>query len=189
MLLEPRLRVFVAVRVSNPDVLARIKNLQEELERAGLRAKMVEPENMHITLQFIGEIPREKVIAVQRNLENVKAAPFKITFEGVGCFPNMKTPRVVWVGVSKGGDDITKLAEKVHRAVSSAGVRVELEDFKPHLTVARVKAPINSEVRRVLESHSGTFFGEEDVTRFYLVKSTLTPSGPIYTDLAEYALA
>ncbi|MEZ0345429.1 MAG: RNA 2',3'-cyclic phosphodiesterase [Infirmifilum sp.] len=185
---ERVLRVFVAVKVENGSVLEQIKRLQDELERAGLKAKMVELENMHITLQFIGEIPREKVLLIQKNLQEIKTPPFTISLEGVGAFPNPRNPRVIWIGIKKGAEELTSLAKRTAQAIMQARVKIESEDFTPHLTIARVKAPINSEVRRILDANTSTFFGEQLVSKFSLIKSTLTPKGPIYTDLAEYNL-
>jgi 2'-5' RNA ligase len=186
---ERVLRVFVAVKITNSQVLEEIKRVQEDLERAGIKAKMVELENMHITLQFIGEIPHEKVLLIQRNLQEVKASPFTIEFEGLGAFPNIRNPRVIWVGVKKGADELSALARAVQQAVALSRIRFESEEFTPHLTIARVKAPINSEVRKILESNGSTHFGEQEVHQFHLIKSTLTPRGPIYTDLAVYPLS
>lgn len=188
MTYERFLRVFVAVKVCSPDILERIRRLQDELQNAGLKAKMVEEENMHLTLQFIGEIPYEKVSLIQNNLHEVKSSPFSISFEGVGAFPNVRNPRVIWIGVKTGSDELTSLARMVMQAVMKSRVRVESEEFTPHLTIARVKAPINSEVRKILENNGTTYFGEQEVTKFYLIKSTLTPKGPIYTVIEEYPL-
>ncbi|QOJ78264.1 RNA 2',3'-cyclic phosphodiesterase [Infirmifilum lucidum] len=185
---ERILRVFVAVKVDRPEVVAKIKVFQEELERAGLKAKFVEAENLHITLQFIGEIPQEKVQSIKVKLREVRASPFVMELEGVGAFPSLKNPRVVWIGVKRGAEELSQLAHKVSQAILATGVRVEREEFIPHLTIARVKAPLNGEARRIIEGNSATLFGEQDVTRFYLVKSTLTPRGSIYTDLAVYQL-
>ncbi|PLJ77045.1 RNA 2',3'-cyclic phosphodiesterase [Infirmifilum sp. SLHALR2] len=185
---ERFLRVFVAVKITRPELVSRVKSFQEELERAGLKAKFVETENLHITLQFIGEIPREKVQGVASKLMEVKASSFSMELQGIGAFPNPKNPRVIWIGVRRGSEELSRLAQEVYKAVTAAGVKLEREDFQPHLTIARVKAPLGGEVRKIIEKNSSTFFGEQDVTKFYLIKSVLTPRGPVYTDLAEFQL-
>lgn len=179
----------MAVKIDNPSIVSRVSQLQQDLERAGLRAKFVEPENLHITLRFIGEVPRATVDLLRRRLAEVKYEPFKMLIKGVGGFPNLSSPRVLWLGVEDGAAKLGELARAVNQLVDSVRIgRHDHEEFTPHLTIARLKGPLTQEARRIIQGLSDAVFGEQEVQRFYLFKSTLTPKGPIYSVIEAYAL-
>uniref|UniRef100_A0A7C1T158 RNA 2',3'-cyclic phosphodiesterase n=1 Tax=Thermofilum pendens TaxID=2269 RepID=A0A7C1T158_THEPE len=186
------LRVFIAVKVDEPSLVARVKQLQEDLERAGLRAKYVEPENLHITLRFVGEIPAEKVGLLRQKLREVCYRKFSMLIKGAGAFPNLSRPRVLWLGVDEGAAELSQLAGFISRIVDSLRLGSPSgsseETFTPHLTIARLKAPPPPEARRIVESLAEAVFGQQYVDSFYLFKSDLTPRGPIYTVIERYAL-
>jgi 2'-5' RNA ligase len=185
------LRVFIAVKVDEASLVARVKQLQEDLERAGLKAKFVEPENLHITLRFVGEIPAEKVEALRQKLREVRYKRFSMLVRGVGAFPSISHPRVIWLGVDEGSAELSQLASLVSHVVDSLKLGSQQgseESFTPHLTIARLKAPPPPEARRIMENLAEAVFGRQDVDAFYLFKSDLTPRGPIYTVIERYVL-
>lgn len=185
------LRVFVAVKVDNPLIVGRVTQIQQDLGRAGLKAKFVEPENLHITLRFIGEIPQASVELLRQRLFEVKYKPFTMLLKGVGGFPSISSPRVLWLGVEKGALQLEDLARAVNGVVNSLKICKEEpeERFTPHLTIARLKGPLTPEARKILGGLSELVLGEQHVDCFYLLRSTLTPSGPIYTTIEKYALS
>uniref|UniRef100_A0A7J3X9G8 RNA 2',3'-cyclic phosphodiesterase n=3 Tax=Thermofilum pendens TaxID=2269 RepID=A0A7J3X9G8_THEPE len=186
------LRVFIAVKVDEPSLVARVRQLQEDLTRVGLKAKLVEPENLHITLRFVGEIPAEKVEALRQKLREVRHRKFSMLIKGVGAFPSISRPRVLWLGVDEGSAELSQLANMVSRAVDSLRLGLskgsEEESFTPHLTIARLKAPLSPEARRIVENLAEAVFGQQHVDFFYLFKSDLSPKGPVYTVIERYAL-
>lgn len=188
---EEFLRVFIAVKVNNPTICAKISQLQQDLARAGLRAKFVEPENFHITLRFIGEIPGTSVDVLRKRLFDVKYGSFKMLLKGVGGFPTITSPRVLWVGVEEGASQLEELALSVNKVVNSLklGGEEPEEGFTPHLTIARLKGPLTPEARKIIEGLTEAVFGEQPVNAFYLMKSTLTPKGPIYSVIERYGLS
>jgi len=178
------------VKVDNPLVVGRVSQIQQDLGRAGLRAKFVEPENLHITLRFIGEVPQAGVELLRQKLAGIRYKPFTMLLKGVGGFPTMSSPRVLWLGVEKGALQLEELARAVNRVVNSLklGKEEPEERFTPHLTIARLKGPLTPEARKILAGLSEAVLGEQPVDCFYLLRSTLTPSGPIYTTIEKYAL-
>lgn len=187
---EGLLRVFVAVKVDNPLVLSRVSQLQQDLEKAGIRAKFVEPENLHITLRFVGEIPQAGVELLRRRLFEVRYEPFTMVVKGVGGFPTISSPRVLWLGVEEGAPRLEELARMVNGVVNSLklGKEESEERFAPHLTIARLKGPLTPTARKILGGLSDAVLGEQHVDCFYLFKSTLTPRGPVYSVIEKYAL-
>jgi len=184
------LRLFVAIKLDDPVIVGRIARLQEDLAAAGLRAKFVEPENLHLTLKFIGEVPQEKARRIQRALNDIKRRSFDIDLRGLGAFPSMERPRVIWIGVSEGASQLEGLASEIEDILMRhASVRKSGKAFHPHLTIARVKGRVTPSARRVLEKHSSDIFGKISAREFLLVKSTLTPRGPIYDVVERYDLS
>lgn len=166
----------------NEEVRRKIAPLIEKASRiSGVKA--VEVENLHITLQFLGEVKDSKIPAIEDELSKVKFEQFKVSFQGVGAFPTPSSPRVVWVGISDGGK-LKQLADSVHHQLKKLGFRRDKE-FSAHVTIARVKRK-NPEIKTLIGEHSSEFFGEMEVKNFRLKQSVLRPQGPIYKDLMVF---
>lgn len=172
------MRTFVAAEISSQDILNSIKNLQANLR---IGAKPVELQNMHFTLLFLGEISDEMAQRVQNELKTIQFDSFDISFEGVGAFPKPKFPRVVWIGVKNGADQLVELAKTVEEKLSPLGFKSDKE-FKPHITIFRIKNKIR-DITDELAKHSNEKFGSQKISEIKFKKSVLTPSGPIYSDL------
>jgi len=182
-------RLFVAVNI--PESLRR--NLVAAQEKLPCRAslKLVEPENLHLTMKFLGETPPEKLESIKKILsEQVSSfAAFEVEVAGLGVFPNLQRARVIWAGVTKGRDEIVDLQRRIDFALSNLGFEPE-QDFHPHVTLARVKSALNLSLLagfiREMSSHP---FGAFEVREVHLMQSTLTPKGPIYTKVFSAGLA
>ncbi|NOY11984.1 MAG: RNA 2',3'-cyclic phosphodiesterase [Archaeoglobi archaeon] len=177
------MRLFVAIDISEELRKEFVPLIQLLSGYKGI--KPVEPENLHITLKFLGEVNEARAELIRDRLRQIDFEPFEIEFRGIGYFPSQSYMRVVWVGVE--GEGIYSLAEKVEREMRKLGFRKD-KDFRAHLTVGRVKR-IDSEARarlaRQLEEFSRDY-GRMLVDRFKLKKSTLTPKGPIYEDVEVF---
>ena len=182
-----KLRVFIAVDVNDPITLSRIERFKEALSSTGTPMKLVESHNMHITLRFIGEVESGIVEEIKSHvLENLEFERFEIALRGVGGFPNIIKPRVVWVGVARGSERLAALRRTIDSRLSSLGFRPEAREFTPHLTIARVKGSRNiTRLHKLLQESEDLEFGVSQVDSVKLKKSTLTPKGPIYDDLME----
>ena len=172
------MRTFVATEITDQGILSSIKNLQSNLR---IEAKPVELQNMHFTLLFLGEIPEDMVQRVQNELKTIQFDSFDISFEGVGAFPKPKFPRIVWIGVRDGANQLVKLAKTVEEKMSPLGFKSDKE-FKPHITTFRIKNKIG-DITDELSKYSNEKFGSQKISEIKLKKSVLTPSGPIYSDL------
>ena len=179
-----RIRSFIAIDIDEPELLKRVLEIQRQVIATGARMKPVEPENLHITIRFLGEITRGMVEEVKRLLAGLRFKPFTIVIKGLGAFPNTRRPRVIWLGVSEGADQIERLYREIEQGLRRLGFPAEREQFVPHLTLARIKAP-NAALVRLLDELKEVEVGAMTVRAVRLKKSTLTSRGPIYETLFE----
>jgi 2'-5' RNA ligase len=135
-------------------------------------------------LQFLGEISQDTVEKVMMSLNSVKFSSFMINFKGVGAFPKLKFPRVIWIETDEnGGNSLIKLAKKVENTLIPLGFSID-KPFKPHITVFRIKNKIG-DVSKELDKFKSIDFGTQEITGFKLKQSVLSSKGPVYSDLME----
>lgn len=169
------LRTFVALSIPE-DVVDQLTWMQ-----AGLPgARWVDPENLHLTLRFVGEVEGHVFEAIARALEGVAVPPFPLTLAGLGHFPPRGQPRNVWVGVAP-SEPLTRLRDRVERAVVAAGVAPEHRKFHPHVTLARLRGTPSARVGRYLAEHALYRSSTYEVASFHLCTSRLHHDGPVYT--------
>ena len=172
------MRIFVAIEVSDKDVLNSIHKIQTEFN---IKAKPVELSNMHFTVQFLGEVSEEMIGKISDALNSIEFSSFSISFASIGVFPKPNSPRVIWIGTDDGVNKLEKLAEMIRSKLSHLGFSPD-KKFKPHVTIFRVKNKIE-DLSSKLEKFSSCSFGKQLVSEIKLKKSELTSTGPIYTDL------
>jgi 2'-5' RNA ligase len=180
------MRLFTAVDPS-AEVHATLIELLRRLQPSA-RLRWTKPENLHLTLKFIGEWPEEKLGVLEDALRSVPSfPPFRITLSGLGFFPNPKAPRVFWVGI-QAPPELAQLASQIDRSLEPLGIAPEKRAFSPHLTLARIpeRTPLDS-LRRAIESLPAADFGAFKIDRFFLYQSRLSPGGSVYTKVGEYA--
>ena len=179
------MRTFVAVPV--PDTVRKQVTLfLEEYRSKRLPVKWVTRENLHITVKFLGEIDEKMKDRIAAVLQEVcrRHHGFEVGFSGVGCFPDPRRPRVVWIGTDTGADRLSGLAQDIDGQLESLGFRKE-KRFHPHLTIGRIKKECS------IDAILGAEFSTEpfSVQQLILFKSTLTPQGALYDSLATFELA
>lgn len=178
------MRIFIAVDICNPEVLGNLSRARDLLVESKADLKPVATENIHITIRFIGETPSNIVNEICRELSNIEIKPFKVRVKGLGAFPNMNRPRVIWAGVVEGVEELAKIHEDVEKMLKRFKIPMDREEFVPHITLARVKSDRNiSRLISIVNNMIDMDFGEFVVNRIVLKKSVLTPSGPIYSDI------
>ncbi len=182
-------RAFIAIPI-NEATRGELVSVQSELPRTAGKMKLVEPQNLHLTLKFLGEVEEEKIpeihSAVSRTLEGMEA--FTMRVAGIGAFPSPRNIRVIWAGVREGEAQVRAVQRRIDAALVALGFSPE-RNFYPHVTIARVKFVHNrSELASFIDLNRNREFGEVQVTRIELMRSTLTPQGPIYSKLAEVEL-
>jgi len=171
------MRLFVAVPVPER-IKERVAAIGREICQGGITP--VRPENMHLTLRFIGTVSESDAMRAAKALQEVRFAPFECALRGVGAFPNEDYVLVVYAGCESGGA-LEALAKSVAGALRGFGGD---ERFSAHLTLARVKR--KADLRQFLERHRPDEFGTFRADRFGLVSSVLGPGGPKYTIIATF---
>ena len=173
------MRVFIAVEISDVDILKKIQRFQENLQ---IDAKPTKIDQIHFTLQFLGEIDKEKCEKVKDLLRTITFSQFDLSLKGVGGFPNLKNPRVIWIGIDKkGAEKLVEMTKKIQMKLTSLGFEKD-KKFKPHLTVLRVKHKVGDISLRMKE-YEAIEFGTQVVSKIKLKRSVLSPKGPEYSDL------
>ncbi len=145
--------------------------------------------NWHLTLYFLGEITQKVLEEVKTNLSQVSREKFSLQAKGGGFFPPNKEPRVIWIGLHKGSRECIDLASRVENTLLPLGFEARKKEFKPHLTLGRVKKNKNDNWRELQDYLNQIHWSETLVDRFVLWQSELTPQGPIYKRIQEYSLA
>lgn len=173
------MRVFVAVEILEDNVISAILDFQSKIK---IKAKPVLPQNLHFTLQFLGETSEDNVEKIRHALKSIEFSKFKINFQGVGAFPSIRSPRVIWIGVdADGGNFLKQLASKVEKVLLPLGFSQD-KPFKSHITVFRIKNKVNN-VSKELKKFEFNDFGSQVISTIKLKQSILTPQGPLYSDI------
>lgn len=186
--------MFVALGISSEvreNLAAWIQELRKmEPPPTGNRARWVKPENLHITLKFIGEVPAEKGDAIRAALSEVRSNQhLEVRFRGLGFFPGEKYPRVLWAGMEP-SSNLAPLAAEIEARLGKLGIAAEKRQFTPHLTLARFEPPgISDQLRRLVKESGSREFGAFRTREFHLMQSKLKPTGAEYTCLEAFPFA
>jgi 2'-5' RNA ligase len=184
------LRAFVAVRLT-ADVRARLGEEALRLRALHPGVAWVAPENLHLTLKFLGRVEALTLEHLVRALEQAVAdhAPFPLGCAGLGAFPTTLRPRVIWAGVTDGAPQTARLAAAVERALAPLGFTPEARPFSAHVTLGRLRAPQKTPaLAHALDDGRSRVFGRMPVAAIALVRSDLSPRGARYTDVATVPL-
>lgn len=189
--MEP-VRAFIAIELP-PDILDQVGRLQDRVRQdmpSGL-VRWVRPEGIHLTLKFLGDVDRKKLPEIEQALRAACAlhAPFSARIEGMGCFPDPRRPRVVWIGVQDDRETkpLAALQRDVEHAIAPLGFPTERRGFHPHLTLGRVKngrRPAELEALGAYTTRAKVHIGQMEVSSVHLMQSELLPTGAVYTALA-----
>jgi 2'-5' RNA ligase len=179
-------RCFVAVDVDDAPLRTAFNRTQRAIESTGADVKSVEGENIHITLKFLGEIPESKTAQVADLIKGISFKSFTLDFHGVGVFPALSRPSVVWAGVSGDASEMLAVFTGLERGLRGLGFEPERRPFQPHVTLCRVKSGRNrAQLAEAIEMMKYEVFGPLRLEHIRFKKSILTRNGPIYTTLAE----
>ena len=180
-------RGFIAIDINvTPNILKFLK----EITNSNADVKLVEPQNIHITLKFLGDVQEDKINDIEQIMKDSikEIKPFTIKLSETGVFPNQNYIRVVWIGI-KDAETIETIARNIDERLSQLDFKKEKRGFSPHLTIGRVKTAKNKQLLlKAIEDYKDFEFCTQDVNSIKLKKSDLTPKGPIYTTLKEVKL-
>lgn len=188
-------RLFIAIELPSSlrlPVQSTLKALQQAVPANTV--KWVQPDNMHLTLKFLGDVPTHQISAIENSLQTAAMShlPFEIEVVGVGCFPNSSRPNVIWIGINSAENHLTRLRDSVEQQIAPLGYPTEGREFSPHLTLGRLKRdlakPIVTKIGQAVQGINVGKLGEWPCDSVRLMRSELRPEGPIYTCLAEKRL-
>ncbi len=184
-----KIRSFLAIELSQALKQA-LEEVRYRLDLPQFDVRWVQPKNMHLTLRFLGEIPEQDLQRASQaaSVAAEKGSPFQIALCGLGAFPSLSSPRVVWMGIEQ-DKPLVLLERALSQELESAHFPLPDKPFRPHLTLGRVKSKRGKrELERLLKRNQNVSAGQMDVEHFSLIKSELRPSGPIYTNLNRFTL-
>lgn len=179
------MRLFTAIDPT-PEVHVNLVRLLERL-RPAARLRWTRPDNLHLTLKFIGEYPEANLGALDEALRGVAwPPPFDVRIGGLGFFPDERRPRVFWVGISA-GPELGELATRIDQALVRLGVPAERRPYSPHLTLARIedRTPLER-LYTATKALDSLEFGAFRPDRFHLYRSQPSPGGAVYTQMGEF---
>jgi 2'-5' RNA ligase len=201
------IRSFIAIELP-PDVRAALSQLQAQLKRDLLRElggragdarlQWVKPDAIHLTLKFLGDISEEQVSEIRRALSPAieRQSSFALTVGGVSVFPDLRAPRVLWIGVGEmpamPGQSVQALAKMIDGVMATLNFAPESKPLRPHLTLARIKAggrEVGSALASLGVCSAVISAGTLEVREVALMKSDLQPSGAVYARLFSLPLA
>ncbi len=187
------MRCFIAIDIDE-GIRSALSDLQWQLQN-GVDVKKgdvkwVNTDNIHLTLKFLGEIKDEKVVEICNIVNTVtgKYKSFELDIESVGHFGG-KSPKVLWVGMGKGGENLLELQEDIEKSLALAGWPQETREFAGHLTLCRIRKPVAGvKLARISEDFRDFKLGTMQVDSVSVYQSELKPTGPVYTLLGNYKL-
>ena len=177
------MRLFIAINLP-AETRCAIAEATAPLREAAPGAAWVAPESLHLTVKFLGERPAEWMAELAGRLGELaqRHRPVDLVFGGVGAFPNLRAPRIVWMGVAH-EPKLELLQHDVERACEALGIPLEGRPFRPHLTLGRVRRELGRDAIRALglAARGVRYSGAADVRTLDLMSSNLSPAGSRYT--------
>jgi RNA 2',3'-cyclic 3'-phosphodiesterase len=169
-------RLFVAIDL--PDSTRR---LLADLDPDIRGVRWTEPNQMHLTLGFFGDVGEDVELKLRETLRAIEFGAFFLPLMGVGAFSSKGTTNILWIGVGKAHPHLFQIHKRVQEAALAVGIEPELRPWHPHITIARCRGVSTQTLRKFLQSNAGFDAGMIRVDAFHLYSSSLTPAGPIHT--------
>lgn len=188
--MDRAIRSFIAIELDS-HLQARLQEIQEQLKPLGADVKWVEPQNIHLTLRFLGDLNPKRLKEITKGLPEFLRGtpPFLIGVTGLGAFPSPQKPKIIWAGIAENHGELSLLAEKIENGVNTCGVAKEDREFSPHITIGRMRTFKNiSKLADIISGYAISPALEQTVHRVTLFQSTLTAQGPIHEPLLRVDL-
>ncbi len=185
--MQQSIRTFIALELP-PPVIALLHNLQQNLKQLKIRARWVRPENIHLTLKFIGDVSPADVDAICAAMTGAAHgfSPVKLAVRGIGVFPTIKRPRIIWVGLGGHIRSLSALQGRLVQELAGLGIAKDKRAFKAHLTLGRIKQPPGPDlIRQMMTEYASLSSDEFTCDQVILFKSDLKPAGAVYTKLKQ----
>ena len=188
--MPPTIRTFIALELP-PSVISLLEKVQEDLKSMRLRAKWVRPENIHLTLKFLGNINPGDIDKIGGAMMDAvdDFAAINLVAGGVGVFPGIKRPRVIWVGLGGQIQLLFAMQRVLEDNLAGLGFKKEKRPFKGHLTLGRFRQTANpNTIRQIMREYANLYSEEFTARRIILFKSDLKPTGAVYSQLQQAVL-
>jgi len=185
------IRAFIAFELP-AHIVQTAEVLQQKLMGDGLKLKWVRPKNIHLTLKFFGELPTDRIDSVTNAMTNAvqDRMPATLTLQGLGVFPNLRRPRVLWMGLCGELEQLRGIQGALEENLAAEGFEKDRRPFRPHLTLARMPDRLNTRRLPLALEATGDYAPEFfECGELVLFQSRLNPRGAIYTPLARVALS
>ncbi len=181
------IRSFIAFDIDSEAVRKSLAAVQNLLAQTGADLKLVEPQNIHVTVRFLGDITPATAEKIFIEMQQVQFTPFNVQIKGLGAFPDLRYPRVVWAGITEGADQLRNIFNQLEPRIRNLGFAPDPKGFSPHLTIARVKTGRNKEqLSDFVSKNANYYFGAIKAECLRLKRSDLTPRGPVYSTLKQH---
>jgi 2'-5' RNA ligase len=182
-----KLRGFIAIEIKPT---SNIQQFINDISKSNADVKLVEYNNLHLTLKFLGDIQENSINDIERSIKDAvhEIQPFTIQLKGTGVFPNKNYIRVIWIGI-KNSEILSTISVNIDNNLTRLGFKKDKKGFSVHLTIGRVRTAKNkSALLNIIERYTDFKFSTQEVNSIKLKKSQLTPKGPIYTTLKDIKL-
>ncbi len=185
--MSEQIRSFIAFDLESEQVLSRLSAAQKIVIETGADVRLVSPQNIHVTIRFLGSISTSMVEKIFESMKNVKFTPFTVHIKGLGVFPSLNYPRVVWAGMTEGVEQLKSIFNQLEPQIRALGFEADAYGFSPHLTIARVRSATNKQHLVELVTKKVDYeFGSIKAECLRLKRSQLSPKGPTYTTIKEF---
>ena len=187
-----RTRTFLGISLSD-GLRQRLAAMQQTLSRTGARVLWTQPEAMHVTLLFLGDLDDQKLVKVCQAVDRqtTRFPRFAMAIRGLGGFPTPRRPKILWAGIHDGATELVQIYQHFEQLFAeSIGYQPEERDYTPHITLGRIKADEASQrIAHELPRYSDHAFGDMPVSEIHVFRSELRREGPEYTVIARGQLS
>ena len=186
-----KIRSFLAFELP-PDIKSIVERVSREVRTSPLEASWGKPENIHLTVVFLGNIETEEIEAVGETVKGVCMGyrPFQISLKPMGCFPNSRNPRVLWLGLDGDLERMSRFRDGLQHGLKSFGIKEEERPFRPHLTLGRFRKParMEAQLNHLMSCYRDLTSPVCSLHELILFKSDLKPGGAVYTKTKSFPM-
>ncbi len=182
---DDSIRAFIALPLS-PSIKKKISQLQNHLGKLNCPVRWTNPENIHITLKFLGNITSQQILLLKETLKHIQTVTdsFEIQLSELGAFPNRKNPRILWINITQGSCEIIQIAQSIEDQLKDLGFVQSVKSFAPHITIGRIRdLQRTRKLSHTIKNQIIPPDCQDTINEILLFKSNLSSKGPIHTKL------